>query len=586
MKIKLSKVQFGQTKFRKLQNLEIPISDRITVIGGLNGIGKSTILGLIANSSGIRSATYKSYFDSSYQANFQELFHLDENDDYKDTSDEKAYIDITYLCDNEEFTKRCNVSKHTEKLAEGEGVENRLKIVPRTIVAHKALGEALSIGGSAKIPLPTIYLGMSRMTPIGEYEKDRIKLTKIRNIDPQDKEYIHKLFNEVVSFDLTNATDPIIDHDFKGSKKRSKLPTLKHSTFSISLGQDSLSSIFTALASFKKIKREMDHDYHGGLLVIDELDAGLHHIAQIRLLNLLRRESRILDLQIIFTTHSLTIFKNVLNVPEKQISVGKVSDSVVYLHNTPAPKILQNPTYLRIKNNQLSQAITPLAAAIEVPKVKIYLEDDEGKFFLEKIFSFKGINDFSGMYGVDLDLLSLKVGCNSLMNLFKADSYFKTVIIVPDNDIMSEESNRKIINEHRQFCPLPADKKFNTTTPSTDRNPEKIIYDFISSKVKNYDHDDGFWKQILEFNDGLYDFDYINNTIINIPERRTDGTNFSKPREKMKYWFNLHKSFIENAKIVELWCNENSENIELFCDSFKNSIAFVCQQNTTNSTIS
>ena len=149
---------------------------------------------------------------------------------------------------------------------------------------------------------------------------------------------------------------------------------------------------------------------------------------------------------------------------------------------------------------------------------------------------------------------------------------------------MSEEINRKIINEHHQFCPLPADKKFNTSTPSTDRNPEKIIYDFINSKIQNYDHTDTFWKQILEFNDGLYDFDFINNTIINIPERKADGTLFTKPRERMKYWFNLYKSFIENAKIVELWCSENSENIDLFCEKFKSSIAFVLQQNNQNTT--
>ena len=98
-------IKFGENKFRKLQKLEIIFSDRITVIGGLNGIGKSTILGLIANCSGIRSSQYKSYFNALFQANFQELFHLDENDDYKEKIEDKSYIDITYLFDNIEFTK-------------------------------------------------------------------------------------------------------------------------------------------------------------------------------------------------------------------------------------------------------------------------------------------------------------------------------------------------------------------------------------------------------------------------------------------------------------------------------------------------
>lgn len=577
MSIKLKSIKFGENKFRKLQKLEIIFSDRITVIGGLNGIGKSTILGLIANCSGIRSSQYKSYFNALFQANFQELFHLDEKDDYKEKIEDKSYIDITYLFDDIEFTKRCSVSRHSDKDSEGNLI-TRLKVVPRTL--DKPLGSQLEIGESAKVPLPTLYLGMSRMTPIGEYEKDRIRLTKVRNIEDADKTYIHQLFKDVITFDVSSSEDPIIDHDFKGSKKRSKLPSLKHNTFSISLGQDSLSSIFTALASFKKLKREMDA-YPGGLLIIDEIDAGLHHIAQIRLMHLLKKEARRLNLQIVFTTHSLTIFKHILTLPESQIEKGSVEDTVVYLHNTPAPKILINPNYLRIKNNQLSQSKDPDLAFPRTPKVKIYLEDDEGKFFLEKIFSFKNINDFKALYGAELNLLSLKVGCSSLMNLFKADKYFSTVVIVPDNDILSEENNRKTISEHKQFCPLPSDKSFNENTPSIDRNPEKIIYDFLNNKIANYDSEDPFWEHILDINDGAYDFDYIQNTILPIPDRKHDNSQLPKIRDKMKYWFNIHKSFIENAKIIESWCLENTDQVDNFCKDLQMSIAFVCQDNST-----
>lgn len=575
MSIKLLSLKIGDNKFRKLGKLKIQFSDRITVIGGLNGIGKSTILGLIANSSGIRSAMYKSYFDSVFQSNFQELFHLDENDDYYEDTDRKSYVDIAYLINENILTKRCSVSRHSETHADGT-ITTRLKIVPRTL--EKDLGAQLDVGESAKIQLPTLYLGMSRMTPIGEYEKDRVKQTKIRSLEPIDKDYIIQLFKLIGNFDISSNVniEPIIDHDFKGSKKRSKLPSLKHNTLSISLGQDSLSSIFTALASFKKIKREMGANYPGGLLIIDELDAGLHHVAQIKLIELLKREARVLNLQIVFTTHSLTIFKNILNIPERQRSKGEIVDNVIYLHNTPAPKVISNPTYLWIKNNQLSQVSLPENIP-EFQNIKVYLEDDEAFFFLNKILSYKNITDTTQTFGVKLEMIPLKVSCNSLINLFTADDYFKKVVIVPDNDILSEESNRVIVEKNRQFSPLPSDKSFTPNTPSTERNPEKIIYNFLNDKIMNYDSENSFWENILSINYGSYDYDFIQNSVLPIPQRDEHGNQLKKDRDKMKYWFNQHKSFIENGKIIELWCDENDEFVTNFVESFKESVAFVSQ---------
>ena len=573
MKIKLHSLKFGDNKFRKLRNFEVLFSDRITVIGGLNGIGKSTILGLIANCSGIRSATYKSYFDSVFQSNFQELFHLDEIDDYQEDLEKKSYIDITYQIDSTNFIKRCSVSRHNESKPDGSSVV-RLKIVPRTL--DKSLGNTLNIGESAKVPLPTLYLGMSRMTPIGEYEKERVKQTKIKNIEQIDKQYIVNLFNAVVNFDISSNEDPIIDHDFKGSKKRSKLPSLIHNTLSISLGQDSLSSIFTALASFKKIKREMDTDYPGGLLIIDELDAGLHHVAQLRLIELLKKEARSLNLQIVFTTHSLTVFKNILTIPEKQREVGDIIDNVIYLHNTPAPKIVTNPTYLWIKNNQLSQVNHP-SAPPKYPEIKVYLEDNEGAFFLNKILEYKSITDTTQTFGITLKIIPLKVSCTSLINLFIADEYFKKVIIIPDNDILTEEYNRRIINENKQFIPLPGDKSFNENTASTERNPEKIIHNFLYKKIHEYNQDDSFWAKLLEINHGSYDYDYIYNSVLPISSKDERNNLFKKDRDKMKYWFNYHKKFLENGKIIELWCAENDHLISEFIEKFKESISFVSQ---------
>jgi len=68
--IKLRAIEFGEVPFRKLTNMRIPVSDRMTLVAGHNGIGKSTILGVAANASGLTSAMYRSYFDRTYQGAF------------------------------------------------------------------------------------------------------------------------------------------------------------------------------------------------------------------------------------------------------------------------------------------------------------------------------------------------------------------------------------------------------------------------------------------------------------------------------------------------------------------------------------
>ena len=48
-KIKVKSLTFGTPPFRKLGNFNIQFADRLTVIAGHNGNGKSTIFGLVSN---------------------------------------------------------------------------------------------------------------------------------------------------------------------------------------------------------------------------------------------------------------------------------------------------------------------------------------------------------------------------------------------------------------------------------------------------------------------------------------------------------------------------------------------------------
>ena len=601
--MKLKKISFDEKGFRKLKNIEIPIAPYITAIAGHNGIGKSTILGLIANCSGL-SKGEKSFFGKVFQSNFQEAFHLDYFQDYDnyhingtkkadtpkvtvqyhvETNQDGSFIELNKICAvsiQKHAIKERLYKNHMIKVPEDKHIDPnhsldledfdnnslssssepliniwRLRIIPRTqqlpnTPEIEVLDEKLK--GAGKMPIPTLYLGMSRMTPIGEFDAELIDKKTIRKMNGEDKNFIVDSFKDVLYFDESN--NEITAHSFSSSKKSSYLPSFPYHSFTVSLGQDSLSSIVTALASFNYLKRTSPQTYSGGILVIDEVDAGLHPRAQEKLINLLHIQARKLNLQIILTTHSLTVIKTILSKNEHP---GEKVNDVVYLQDSNFPRIMENPTYTKIKNDML--VLAPLEDKPET--IKLYFEDAEALFFFKQILKYKNIIHDKDYFGKELELISLSVGCNILLDLHKGDSYFQSVILIPDNDVFSSESNRKTIEENPNICPLPNDSTFTDNTRHTERNPEMILYRFLQRKLEG--HNDNFWKQMP----GAYTSDYVRDRVMTL----TSNSN----RDKNKKWFQDNVNFIEKSGIIEKWCGENEEQVDMFLERIVEAVNIV-----------
>lgn len=113
--MKIKKITFGEIPFRMFRNIEVEIAERITVIGGHNGIGKSTLLGLIANGSEIKKNQGVTLFGTAFQAQLHELFYLDESKDYISSQKIKPSFQLVYSSNGlDDLIKTCNVSRHTE----------------------------------------------------------------------------------------------------------------------------------------------------------------------------------------------------------------------------------------------------------------------------------------------------------------------------------------------------------------------------------------------------------------------------------------------------------------------------------------
>ena len=79
--IKATKIEFKPGfPFRKFKNLNIPLASRITLLCGHNGVGKSTILGLLSSLSGLTQGSEKSYFGKLFDASIADIVYIDKFD--------------------------------------------------------------------------------------------------------------------------------------------------------------------------------------------------------------------------------------------------------------------------------------------------------------------------------------------------------------------------------------------------------------------------------------------------------------------------------------------------------------------------
>lgn len=544
-------------KFRKLKDINFDIAKRITVIAGHNGIGKSTILGLIANGSELKG--HKSYFDKIFQAKFEEIFRLDPENDYTKIQNEKYSVILNYSIQDKPLSKFCTVTKHKEKKKIGGILKeiNRLKIVPRN---SNELGKQLSysvpeVGTSAKVPIPTIYIGMSRVIPIGESPKENYSL-KETTIDENDIVQLNSWYREILGEENLNSSK-VNKQNLKYSNKKSMGPAFEDYSYeAVSLGQDSLSSILTALLSFRRLKRDLATEYNGGILVIDEIDACLHPYAQEKLLKVLNKCTKELNLQIICTTHSLTIIKNVISqqvLTSKNPNDKTLYYTVVYIKDIVSPNLMKNPTYLKIKNDMF---LRDTIFTDNRQEIKIYFEDEEGKYLFNNIEKY---TDSLDLDGVRLNKISAEIGCDTLIKLPDKDDYFKTIMLILDGDINKRQTYRGLIKEHKNICSLPG-----------DCSPEETIFIYLKELVENTEHI--YWRD----NQDQVSIQFIRDRIIKeLESELSDVNKEEKIREIHKKWFKQYMIIFDKTEIIKYWMNDNENTIIQFIEEFNDSLNYL-----------
>ncbi len=541
--IKIKSLSFNTPPFRKLGNLTINFADRLTLIAGHNGIGKSTILGLVSNGSGIRDASFQTYLNRGFYQSLNEIIHIDHAREFEEPKGKGIPLPsplIQYEIDGKILTKCCSLTER--------GDRHEVRVVSRNDPLQDFCDDsgAVLVGRDAKVPLPTIYLGMTRMLPVGESNPDMVTNTLDKDIAPEDASFIQQFISSVIGTGIQSAINTITTQGIKGVKKSAKHPDYAHSPKCISLGQDSLSAIASALASFQKIKREQP-DYPGGLLVIDEIDAGFHPHAQKKLASSLTNAARKLGLQIVATTHSACFIETIHPDVNPVGPRGKHIDSVVYLTNSTNPSVANGYSLVEIQRD-MSLTLPPPVETAKRKTIKVYLEDPEAHYFLVRLLTRKLKSRIKRESGVSLKSIPLSVGCENLKGLHKHDPYFSTVLIVLDADSSITGTRKGTQN----IVKLPGGKDAS----GRGLSPERTLHAFIQELSKASGKYQTARTALAE---SRINSDYLRNYLL-------DGDYNINDRESSKKWMNARLTYLTDWQMAELWIQEHPEEVKQFED--------------------
>ena len=553
--------------FRLIKELSFQPSKYVNIISGKNGTGKSTILGMIAQGFSYNNKVIEFISPECQELNKTKFSKLDSDQDSELINEYNSIL--THFgkpfesSSNEHFklsekdareTEHINVILDNEEWFKVETTNHTDRILPR-FVTRRDNNE------SANYIHPVIYLGLDRLTPLVKTRNKNF----ILDISEQDKEDIHILYKSILLKDYPNN---LTATETNTKKQTAAYIDPERTIEMISSGEDIVGQLLLALYSFKKLKDNYPHDYKGGILLVDEVDATLYPAAQNILLDIFLEKARAWNIQIFVTTHSLTLLEHLETEKIKNQRVNR--DVKIFTTNESDIsdiKITELDFLYKFKNELLAQVNQePI-----LDKVKVYFEDSEAYFVFTNLI--KGFKDSHNL-AVSRRIKSIN-GVSSSSTQYQSLHKHK----VPEftkNSIICLDGDQEIDNcKYKNFITLP--------NHGSKANPEEFVFDILNNPKSE------FWKQtnddynysIFMNNPNYRVLEFIKNGSYEDQYKKQNGTHKNtKPREVWKTWFNDEKSNWkgQNNPIV-YWKNKNLDSVNEFEKSFKKAYDFVAKNN-------
>ena len=323
-----SRIEFET--FRHIQNLSVEFKNPITVISGSNKSGKTSILLAIA-------CSHYNFHKKDYSnGNFKRTTW---GDVMKFTNYDQQQVDWTYFVSYRNgdrlFERKRGQRKHETKKWNG--------------VAKKETQIGTPVNGRNS-GRKVYFIDLDRIVPARKLSLSTYRNARNNNINPLQNviiEYVSYVLERIYNVGVLYAN---VDNEVFGYENAG----YHYSSYNTASGEDVLTRIIEDIVNAED----------GSLILIEEIEIGLHPKIQRRLMDVLYHESRRAKKQFIVTTHSSSIIASVL--PESRIFIENI-----------------NNNFRAISNISINAALTKMDS-LSYPLVNIYVEDDESKWIVMK----------------------------------------------------------------------------------------------------------------------------------------------------------------------------------------------------------
>ncbi len=438
-------------KFRALNNVEVEFGDSITVVCGKNGTSKSSILGIAAQifsfekdyASG-QEISFRQIAGGTFKSQYSEHFRISNKFDQPGSM--TVNIEL-----HDGYTDQAATAK-LELMKRGKS--------PRPVVRNNS---AVKKGDNASrnFTHPVIFLSLKRLYPIADRDYQVIDFDYLNHHKQEFIGLTNELLNRQSS--LVTGTEGTISSAVAHGDN--------YDQESVSAGEDNAGQIILALMSFSKLKEEYA-DYKGGLLLIDEADAGLFPTAQINLLKILDRECKSLNLQVVMTSHSPTL----IEYAHGQSQQYRRKYKTVYLSNTfGGVQVMQDWSWTQISAD-INTTTVAAGADERLPRINVYFEDREAADFYAALMNRQPVKKFTA------PLPSITLGCSNYLQLIDkgVSEFSERSIICLDSDTAQQVGRKK----PKTVVLLPG------SLP-----PDQLVFEHLYNLPAN----DGFWQNGLQF---------------------------------------------------------------------------------------
>lgn len=528
-------------KFRALNDVEIEFGNHITVICGKNGTSKSSILGIAA-----QIFSFDKDYTTEEKLNFSQITGAPFKSQYKDHFRISNKFDTpgSMKVDIELF------DGYSEKTATAKLELIKRRESTRAVVRNNSTASS-NKNDSRNFTHPVIFLSLKRLYPIVDRE---YKVIDYKYLKDHYNNFI-QLTNELLNRNSSQVTGT------GGTIQSAVAHDKNYDQDSVSTGEDNAGQIILALMSFRKIKEEYPN-YKGGLLLIDEADAGLFPTAQVNLLNILERECKNLSVQVIMTSHSPTIIEHIF----RKSQLLREKYRIIYLSDTYGNiQVMQDWSYEQVIAD-INTKTLPVTESISLPRINVYFEDKEAEDFFKILMNRQSIKKFVKL------MSGINLGCLNYKNLIdhKIAEFSEKSIICLDPDAIEKFSSKK----YKTIIFLPGKLP-----------PDQLIFEYLY----NLPADNNFWKnsfqftrstftnktrEIVNFFDIKEDIIDLNNIILSKYKILSEDQkkNVRKPREIFKDFYKendfqgLLKSREYNPWL--LWIKNNPIEVNKFLNNF------------------